>query len=237
MDLHANLQQRVVLDTNALAWCPSPLVGVERRLLDRLGGEVARATSIVRYAPGSRFERHGHGGGEEILVLEGLFSDERGDYPTGTYLRNPPGSSHAPFSAAGCTILVKLRQMHPEDQRRVVIDTCHAAWGPGLVQGLEVMPLHAYGSEQVALVRWAPGTRFAAHGHPGGEEILVLSGVFEDGNGPCPAGTWLRNPPGSTHQPWSEAGCTIWVKTGHLPLTVGPEGLEERGLGGRHRSR
>jgi anti-sigma factor ChrR (cupin superfamily) len=200
------------------------MAGVDRRPLDRQGGEVARATSIVRYAPGSRFSRHTHGGGEEILVLEGTFSDEQGDYPTGTYLRNPPGSSHVPFSAGGCTLLVKLRQFHPEDQERVVRDTCHSPWRPGLVEGLEVMPLHAFGSEHVALVRWAPGTRFVAHGHPGGEEILVLRGIFQDEQGTYGAGCWLRNPPASAHRPWSEAGCTLWVKTGHLPHTLGPTG-------------
>jgi anti-sigma factor ChrR (cupin superfamily) len=123
MDLHADLSQRAVVLTPTLAWIPSPMVGVERRLLDRNGDEVARATSVVRYAPGSHFEPHSHGGGEEILVLEGTFSDEHGDYATGTYLRNPVGSSHAPFSAEGCTILVKLRQMHPLDQQRIAIDT------------------------------------------------------------------------------------------------------------------
>ena len=208
MELHADLSQRAVLDTNALAWMPSPMAGVERRMLDRRGEEVARATSLVRYAPGSRFERHVHGGGEEILVLEGTFSDEHGDYPAGTYLRNPVGSSHAPFSEKGCTILVKLQQMHPADQQRLV----------------EVLPLHAFGSEHVALVRWAPGTVFQPHGHPGGEEIFVLDGVFQDEHGTYPAGSWLRNPPGSVHRPWSEAGCTIWVKTGHLPSTQGPDG-------------
>lgn len=192
------------------------MAGVERRMLDRLGGEVARATSIVRYEPGSRFERHSHGGGEEILVLEGTFSDEQGDYPTGTYLRNPAGSAHAPFSEQGCTLLVKLHQMQPLDQQTVVIDTRSSDWLPGLVTGLQVLPLHAFGSEHVALVRWAPGTRFQLHGHPGGEEIFVLDGVFQDEQGNYPAGSWLRNPNGSQHRPWSEAGCTIWVKTGHL---------------------
>ena len=133
VELHADLRQRALLDTRSLAWQPSPMAGVERRLLDRCGGEVARATSIVRYAPGSHFERHRHGGGEEILVLEGTFSDEQGDYPEGTYVRNPVGSSHAPFSAAGCVILVKLWQMHPADQRRVQIDTHRSEWVPGLV--------------------------------------------------------------------------------------------------------
>jgi len=226
MDLHADLHPRAMVDTGTLAWQPSPMQGVERRLLDRRGGEVARATSIVRYAPGSRFEPHSHGGGEEILVLEGTFSDEQGNYPAGTYLRNPVGSSHAPFSDGGCTILVKLRQMHRSDTQRVVINTHSAPWVPGLVSGLEVMPLHAYGSEHVALVRWAPGTVFQPHGHPGGEEILVLDGVFQDEHGDYPSGSWLRNPPGSVHRPWSEAGCTIWVKTGHLPASVGPDGSE-----------
>ena len=226
MELHADLSLRAVLDTNALAWMPSPMAGVERRLLDRSGDEVARATSIVRYSPGSHFERHSHGGGEEILVLEGTFSDEHGDYQAGTYLRNPAGSSHAPCSAPGCTLLVKLRQMHPHDQQRVVIDTTTSTWVPGLVSGLEVMPLHAFGSEHVALVRWAPGTVFQPHSHPGGEEIVVLDGVFQDEHGTYPAGSWLRNPPGSVHRSWSEAGCTIWVKTGHLPASLGPDGSE-----------
>ncbi|MFQ6538237.1 MULTISPECIES: cupin domain-containing protein [Aphanothece] len=224
MELHADRTQRVALGTTTLPWTPSPLPGVERRLLDRLGGEVARATSIVRYAPGSRFDRHSHGGGEEILVLEGTFSDEHGDHPAGTYLRNPAGSSHAPFSSGGCTILVKLHQMHPADQQTVVLDTRRGGWVPGLVPGLSVLPLHAFGSEHVALVRWAPGTVFQPHGHPGGEEIYVLEGVFQDEQGTYPAGSWLRNPPGSAHRPWSEAGCTIWVKTGHLPSTLGPDG-------------
>jgi anti-sigma factor ChrR (cupin superfamily) len=223
MELNADLSQRAVLDTQSLDWNPSPMVGVERRLLDRNGGEIARATSIVRYAPGSRFERHLHGGGEEILVLEGTLSDEQGDYPAGAYLRNPAGSSHAPFSVAGCTILVKLHQMHQADQQQLVINTNNEAWVPGLVRGLEVLPLHAFGSEHVALVRWAPGTVFQPHGHQAGEEILVLDGVFQDEHGTYPAGSWLRNQPGSVHRPWSEAGCTIWVKTGHLPKTVGPQ--------------
>ena len=224
IELNADWRQAVAIHSAALSWVASPAPGVERRLLERQGGEVARATSLVRYAPGSRFAQHGHGGGEELLVLEGTLSDEQGHYSVGTYLRNPPGSAHAPFSASGCTLLVKLQQMHSLDQQRVVIDTRTATWHPGLVDGLEVMPLHAFGSEQVALVRWAPGTQFQAHRHPGGEEIFVLEGVFQDEHATYPAGSWLRNPPGSVHCPWSEGGCTIWVKTGHLPVTVGPFG-------------
>ncbi|WP_254216752.1 cupin domain-containing protein [Synechococcus sp. CCY 9618] len=219
--LHADLSRRAVVRSDDLPWLASPQPGVERRLLERDGGEVARATSLVRYAPGSRFSAHTHGGGEEVLVLEGVFSDGEGDYGAGTYVRNPVGSAHAPFSEAGCTILVKLRQMDPADQSRVVIDTRAAEWHPGLVAGLTVLPLHGFGPESVALVRWRPGSRFPLHGHPGGEEIFVLEGVFEDELGTYPAGSWLRNPAGSQHAPFSRAGCLIWVKTGHLaPATV-----------------
>ncbi len=159
-------------------------------------------------------------------MLAGTFADELGDYPVGTYLRHSVGSSHAPFSEGGCTSLVKLQQIHPADQQRLVIDTNNATWLPGLVNGPEVMPLHGFGSEHVALVRWAPGTRFQPHGHPGGEELLVLDGIFQDEHGTHLAGSWLRNPPGSVHRPWSAAGCTIWVKIGHLPAVQGPDGSE-----------
>src|SRR4249919_772587 len=118
--VNADFTQRVVIATDALPWIPSPQAGVERRLLDRIGGEVARATSLVRYAAASTFPAHDHALGEEFLVLSGIFSDEHGDYPTGTYVRNPPLSRHSPRTAPGCTILVKLRQMPDSENRRVV---------------------------------------------------------------------------------------------------------------------
>jgi anti-sigma factor ChrR (cupin superfamily) len=216
-NLHDDFSQRVVSHAAGAAWVPSPLPGVERRMLDRIGGEVARATSVVRYAPASRFDRHVHGGGEEFIVLEGVFSDERGDYPVGSYVRNPPGSSHAPFSRDGCVILVKLWQFAAGDTEDVRIDTRTAAWRPGLVPGLSVMPLHSHGGIDTALVRWAPDTQFNPHRHPGGEEIFVLDGVFRDELGAYPAGSWLRNPPWSGHTPFTEAeGALIYVKTGHV---------------------
>jgi len=214
--LNADLTERAVVFTDDLPWRDSPMAGVQRRMLERDGEEVARATSIVRYAPGSAFSAHTHGGGEEFLVLDGVFSDDQGDYGPGTYVRNPVGSSHTPHSQDGCTILVKLWQMDPEDRQRIVVDTQQADWVPGLVPGLQVLPLQAYGTEQVALVKWAPGTTFQPHQHGGGEEIFVLDGVLADEQGVYPKGTWLRNPPGSIHTPFSEAGCLIYVKTGHL---------------------
>ena len=216
MNVNADFNARVAIDARNMPWMASPQAGVERKMLDRVGDEVARATSIVRYAPGSVFAPHTHDLGEEFLVLTGTFEDDQGAYPAGTYVRNPPGSRHRPFSTAGCEIFVKLRQFQAGDDARVVIDTSQAAFRPGLVPGLTVLPLHEYGSEHVALVRWAPGTRFQAHTHWGGEEILVLEGTFSDEYGDYPAGSWLRSPHLSRHQPFSDAGCLIYVKVGHL---------------------
>ena len=215
--LNMDFSQRVVIDTNAMDWVPSPAAGVERKPLARAEAETGHATSIVRYAPGAKFASHLHPYGEEILVLDGVFSDEHGDYPAGTYIRNPHNSSHAPFSEQGCTILVKLYQFDVDDQATVRIDTSNTAWLPG--QGnLQVMPLHSYGTEHVALVKWPAGERFVPHRHAGGEEILVLSGTFIDEHGRYPAGTWLRSPHMSEHFPYVEEETVIWVKTGHLPI-------------------
>ncbi len=217
VNLNHDFRLRVVQHAAGAAWTPSPLPGVTRRMLDRVGDEVARATSIVRYAAGSRFDAHRHPGGEEILVLDGVFSDEHGDYPAGTYLRNPPGSGHTPFSREGCTLFVKLWQFAADDLAAVRIDTATAAFRPGLVPGLTVLPLHEHQGVSTALVRWAPQTQFNLHTHPGGEEILVLEGVFRDEDGSYPAGTWLRNPRWSRHTPCTGAeGALIYVKVGAI---------------------
>ena len=150
MNINDDFSQRVVVLSEGEPWAASPLPGVARRMLDRIGDEVARATSIVRYAPNSFFSPHTHGGGEEFLVLNGIFSDEHGDYGPGTYVRNPPGSEHRPSSAGGCTIFVKLRQMLPSDQTRVCIDTSTATWQSGPEAGVENIPLYQYGTEQVS---------------------------------------------------------------------------------------
>lgn len=218
MKLNADFNARVVINTADIDWVPSPMPGVERKMLDRIGDEIARATSLVRYAPGSRFSAHTHGGGEEFFVLSGVFNDSNGSYPAGTYVRNPVGSSHAPWAGPeGATIFVKLHQFDENDQQTVVINTHEQPWYQGMVPGLTVMPLHEFGSEHVALVKWAPDTRFNPHQHWGGEEILVLEGVFRDEYGDYPAGTWLRSPHLSKHHPYTgPEGALIYVKTGHL---------------------
>ena len=159
---------------------------------------------------------HEHGGGEEFFVLEGVFEDEHGAYPGGTFVKNPVGTRHTPRSPLGCTLLVKLRHMRAEDQTPVVINTLETEWRQGLVPGLQVMPLDSFQTRHTALVKWAPGTQFTMHRHMGGEEIFVLQGVFSDENGDYPAGTWIRSPHGSVHTPFSREGCTILVRTGHL---------------------
>lgn len=214
--LNINFTERCEVNPLTTPWEASPEPLVKRRLIERDGGEIARATSIVRYGAGARFKAHCHDFGEEVFVLEGVFSDEHGDYGTGSYIKSPPDSTHAPFSESGCTLFVKLRHMHPEDQSRVVVDTRSAPWQPGMIAGLSVMPLSEFGRQHTALVRWAPATFFSPHRHYGGEEILAVDGVFEDEHGRYPAGTWLRSPHLSRHQPFSVEGCTIFVKTGHL---------------------
>ncbi|MHA7881519.1 MAG: cupin domain-containing protein [Saccharospirillum sp.] len=216
MNLNMDFAQKVVVRTAEQAWVKSPAAGVWRKPLEREAAEQGRATSVVRYDPGSSFSRHVHPAGEEILVLDGVFSDDTGDYPAGTYLRNPPGSGHAPHSEPGCVLLVKLCQFAPDDSAVVRINTRETPWQPGQ-GGLEVMPLHSFGTEQVALVKWPAGEVFKPHRHFGGEEIFVLSGEFIDEHGRYPEGTWLRSPHLSQHHPFVEQETVIWVKVGHLP--------------------
>lgn len=215
--VNADFDRRAVVRPADYRWVASPMPGVERMMLDRIGGEVARATSLVRYAPNSRFSSHVHGGGEEFLVLEGAFGDEHASYPAGTYVRNPIGTRHAPrVGERGCTILVKLHQFAAEDREQFAIDTRAAEWRAA-EPGVSLLPLHSFGSERVMLARWAPGSAPQPHDHPGGEEMFVLEGGFSDEHGEYPAGSWVRYPPGSEHAPTANAaGALLYIKSGHL---------------------
>ena len=216
--INADFNQRVVIRPEDYHWVASPMPGVERMMLDRIGDELAVATSLVKYAPFSEFSAHTHTGGEEFLVLDGVFSDEHQDYGPGTYVRNPIGTSHTPkIGREGALIFVKLHQFNRADTVQTVVDTNNHVWHQGLVDGLEVMSLHEFEAEHVALVKWAPFTQFASHQHWGGEEIFVLEGTFYDDHGAYPKGTWLRSPHLSRHTPFTkEDGALIYVKTGHL---------------------
>lgn len=217
--LNMDFTQAVTIKTHQQEWLPSPKPGVWRKPLERLEAETGWTTSIVKYEPGARFTTHHHPFGEEIWVLEGVFSDEHGDYPAGSYLRNPPGSSHAPFSLQGCVIFVKLNQFDKHDLATVRINSEQQDWLAG-IGGLTVMPLHNFSTQHTALVRWPAGEVFQPHRHFGGEEIFVLSGEFIDENGRYPSGTWLRRPHLSEHCPYVEQETVILVKTGHLPEVI-----------------
>ncbi len=224
MQLNADFSKRAAVHAARLSWSVSPIAGVERRMLDRIGEEVARATTIVRYAPNSHFTPHTHRGGEEFLVLDGVFSDEHGDYPAGFYIRNPPTSRHTPGSAEGCTIFVKLWQFDPDDRTQVRIDTTKLAFLPSPDRpGVEVMALFRDPYETVRLENWNPGADISLP-VPGGIELLVLDGTFIEGGETFDPQSWLRLPVGATLTARTGAsGCRVWVKTGHLARTqTGP---------------
>lgn len=219
MNLNADFSQAVVQTAAEASWVPSPLPGVTRRMLDRVGGERARATSVVRYAPGSSFSRHVHGGGEEFLVLEGVFSDENGDCPAGYYVRNPPGTAHAPHSQGGCVIFVKLWQFAADDLRPVHIDTnSNRGWQRKAAGGVDSLPLHEHRGVRTQLLRCAPGVPVspALLGETGAE-IYLLDGALAEGGAIHAPGTWLRFPEAAV--PTLNAGpqgARLYVKTGAI---------------------
>jgi anti-sigma factor ChrR (cupin superfamily) len=215
--LNLDFNKQVVIEAAQMTWLDSPSAGVLRKPLARAEDDVGHVTSIVKYEKGASFTSHPHPMGEEIFVLDGVFSDEGGDYGAGTYIRNPPGSSHTPFSKEGCTIFVKLNQFNQHDDQFVRINTSTAPWRQG-IGGLQVMPLHEFEHEHVALVKWPANEIFQSHRHFGGEEILVLSGEFCDEHGRYPKDTWIRSPHLSQHHPFVEQETVILVKTGHLPF-------------------
>ena len=222
MKLNADFSARAVVHAAQVPWVPSPMRGVERRMLERIGEEVARATSIVRYAPHSHFSAHRHGGGEEFLVLDGVFEDEHGQYPAGSYIRNPPTSAHTPGSTPGCILFVKLWQFTPEDRTHVRIDTGKMPFlrMPDRV-AVELLPLFNDADEYVRVERWAPGARISLE-NPGGIEVLVLEGSFDEGGERFEPQSWLRIPVGSALAAHAgPAGCKVWMKTGHLARVRG----------------
>jgi anti-sigma factor ChrR (cupin superfamily) len=185
----------------------------------RAGGpESGRATSIVRYGPGARFHAHRHPLGEEFFVLEGTFSDEHGDYPAGSYVLNPPDSGHAPWTRDGCVLFVKLCQYAGSRRKRMVADSARMEWRPSETPGIAIKELYSDSShpERVWLMKWEPGAHYSRHKHQGGEEILVLEGALVDEAGRYQRETWIRNPPGSVHEPYSPEGCVLLIKSGGL---------------------
>lgn len=217
MNINDDFAARTAVHANALDWVPSPMPGVERKMLDRVGGEVARATTIVRYAPGSHFSPHVHSGGEEFIVLDGVFQDEHGNYPAGSYVRNPPTSRHKPGSEPGCTIFVKLWQFDPDDRTEVRLDLFHP--GPAPVAdraGVQSRDIFRDERERVSVEFWRPGAD-VRHANENGLEILCLKGSFSEGGDDFSAWSWLRLPAGASLDAQAGAnGAFLWIKEGHL---------------------
>lgn len=214
MDLNSDFDQRVVLHSEQIEWVASPMPGVDRRMLDRIGGEVARATTIVRYAPNSKFSAHTHTGGEEFIVLDGVFQDEHGDFPAGTYVRNPPTTSHTPGSDEGCIIFVKLWQFDMDDRSQFRKDMAAQLASP--THGVATAQLHKDAFETVTFHRLDAGATLA---NPalGGLEMLVIDGSVTDQDEVLGKGAWLRLPNGNALSAVAgENGASVWIKTGHL---------------------
>ncbi len=221
MHINADFSQRVVIHTEQQPWVDSPIPGVQRRMLDRMGGEVARATSVVRYAPGSQFSPHTHGGGEEFIVLEGVFQDEHGDYPAGSYIRNPPTTRHKPGSQLGCVIFVKLWQFDLADRIEVRLNMQEV---PKTVieRGVAVAQLHEDDRETVQIETWDAGA-VIMRTLPDGGELLVLEGEFIDAGDRLEQHAWLRIPRGGQiNATAGPSGAKVWVKTRHLRFIHAP---------------
>ena len=217
MELNADFSKDVHVAYAENPWRASPGAGVERKMLDRIGDEVARATTIVRFAPGSAFAPHTHDGGEEYVVLEGVFQDEDGDFPVGTYVRNPPTSRHTPGSEPGATIFVKLWQFDPDDREHVRIDMNSIETAPDAARaGVATATLFRDPREHVSLEVWSTNTRHMLNA-PGGAEVLVLEGSLDAGGRAMGPRDWLRLAPGSDAMLDAGAdGARLWIKTGHL---------------------
>ena len=217
MKINADFDQRVVVHTDEIEWIQSPMPGVERRPLDRVGDEVARATTIVRYAPGSHFSPHVHTGGEEFIVLEGTFQDEHGDFPEGAYIRNPPQSKHQPGSEKGCTIFVKLWQFEPDDRTHVRLNTRYMQSIEDKNQdGISITPLYKDSIEEVAMLTFAANASLTLDAS-NGLECLVLEGEVQEGNDLLKQYSWLRLPHGTElNAKAGKKGAKVWIKQGHL---------------------
>ena len=218
----ADFSQRVVVHSGSLEWTASPIPGVERKPLDRVGGEVARATSLVRYAAGSEFSAHVHSGGEEFIVLQGVFEDEHGSYPIGSYVRNPPQSKHQPSSKLGCIIFVKLWQFQPEDRVQLCLpnslQTENIARFP--CPNVTVTPLYEDAFEYVCLLTIPPHTETSIDVN-GGAELFVLAGSLTQQNDNLVKHSWLRIPVRHAAKPEisikaGHHGVQVWLKRGHL---------------------
>ena len=215
--INGDMTKFVAVDTKKMKWQESPSGTVWRKRLHLVGPtQGGQVTSLVMYEANSDFHAHSRPGGEEILVLGGTFSDDRGDFTAGTYLLNPEGYEHAPFSKKGGIIFVKLRQYHGENRSQIVVESQNKKWVESGIPGIAIKMLyseHGY-PEQMSLQKWSPGATPGEMSYPEGAEILILKGSLQDQSGLYGEMTWLRYPAGSKHTPESSEGCEIYIKRG-----------------------
>lgn len=217
MNINSDLTQSAKVFFNASTWVPSPLKGVSRKMLERDGAEFAATpTTLVNYDANSYFTNHVHTGGEEFLVLAGVFADEHGDYPVGTYKRNPVGTEHAPIVKDGCMIIVKLGQFQDGDNQDVTINTANQAFIQDENRvAVEYQVLHDFKQETVRLERWACNSHITLD-NTGGIEVLVVDGELNHQGETFKSLDWLRLPIGEALDITTAADdCTVWIKTGH----------------------
>lgn len=217
--LNADMSRRVVIDSTRMPWQPSPSATVWRKRLHLYGAaESAQVTSIVRYEAGATFPVHDHPAGEEILVLDGVFSDEHGDWSRGCHLLNPEGFRHAPYSQEGCVIFVKLQQFAGAGRRHQAVFSDTVERQPGDAAGIEVRHLYRQQgfAEQIWMENWAAGTS-VERCYPDGVEMLVIAGSLGETEAVHGRGTWLRLPAGATTAWHSAGGCHLYLQSGAMP--------------------
>ena len=204
--MNSDYEQKALIDTNTIQWQETQVKNVFKKILAIKDKE---ETSFIKLNEGSVLNQEQKINSVEIFVLEGTYINEYGEYPQGTYLRLPEENEALVKSDKDCVIFRKTNFF--TDKQKIIIDTNTTLWLQG--QGnLEVMPLY----EQTALVKWPKGERFIPHKHWGGEEIIVLKGVFMDEYGEYPKGSWIRSPHLSEHFPYVNEETIIFVKTGHM---------------------
>jgi len=215
--LNTDLSIRVAANTRAMAWTESAGGHVLRKRVHLSGpAESGQVTSVVRYLAGAHFPAHDHPQGEEILVLDGVFSDEHGNWPAGTYLLNPQGFRHRPFSSAGCTLLVKLRQYPGTDRRQVAVQSHDLPWCATDNKGVFSKPLYSQQPypDHTRLERWDSSSSRGELAFASGAELFVLNGEFEDEFGSYPRHSWLRIPAGASLTPTGGEYCEVYIKEG-----------------------
>uniref|UniRef100_A0A7S4JRH3 ChrR-like cupin domain-containing protein n=1 Tax=Odontella aurita TaxID=265563 RepID=A0A7S4JRH3_9STRA len=234
IELRSDKTRAELVRTGEIDWiATSQAGGVSRKMIERLGTEkVARATTIVRFAPNQSFPRHSHDGGEEFLVLDGVWRDDYGSFGKYSYIRNYIGSGHTPtIGEEGCVILVKLRQMshlskgEPEHRNWVgltpdrVCDEGRTMDEEGVVKKLSLFssPL-----ESTSVQVWPKESSLVIKVPKHGAELFVVDGSFTSQLlGDHDERSWCRIPNDGEevrdfHVRTLGEDVYVWVKEGHL---------------------